>query len=309
MGAGARRHRAHARGRESNGRRRGREQGARDRPDPRRRASDARAARSGQRPLRCRPRADRQGPRRATSRDLDARVAARGDRVRARRAGRRSTRRRGGCSRSTRRSARSTASPPISAARNYRFDEAVALAREAVALDPTNTRAYADLGMHLMRTGDEAAGAPGARPRVPGRSASTRSPTTCSTCSTSSTSSSWCGKADLIFKLQPDEAPVLREYAMPLAQDALKTLSAKYQFTPKGPILVEIFPKHDDFAVRNLGLPGHDRRARRLLRPRRHARLAARARSPARSRWQATLWHELRTSSRCRCRSSASRAG
>ena len=42
------------------------------------------------------------------------------------------------------------------AARNYRFDEAVALTRRAVALDPGNTRAYGDLGMHLMRTGDEA---------------------------------------------------------------------------------------------------------------------------------------------------------
>ena len=42
------------------------------------------------------------------------------------------------------------------AARNYRFDEAVALTRQAVALDPSNTRAFGDLGMHLMRTGDEA---------------------------------------------------------------------------------------------------------------------------------------------------------
>ena len=42
------------------------------------------------------------------------------------------------------------------AARNYRFDDAVGLVREAIALDPTNARAHADLGMHLMRTGDEA---------------------------------------------------------------------------------------------------------------------------------------------------------
>ena len=68
---------------------------------------------------------------------------------------------------------------------------------------------------------------------------------------------------------------MLREYAMPLAHEALKTLSAKYQFTPKGPILIEIFPVHDDFAVRNLGLPGTDRRARRLLRPRGQHGLAA----------------------------------
>jgi len=61
---------------------------------------------------------------------------------------------------------------------------------------------------------------------------------------------------DIILKLHPDEAAVMREYAMPLAQDALKTLSRKYRFTPKGPILVEMFPSHDDFAVRTLGLPG-----------------------------------------------------
>ena len=64
------------------------------------------------------------------------------------------------------------------AARNYRFDEAVALTREAVALDPANTRAYGDLGMQLMRTGDEVeARARSSDPSTP--TPSTRSPTTC----------------------------------------------------------------------------------------------------------------------------------
>ena len=44
-------------------------------------------------------------------------------------------------------------------ARNYRFDEAVVLAKQATTLDPTNARAHAELGMHLMRTGDEAGAA------------------------------------------------------------------------------------------------------------------------------------------------------
>ena len=43
------------------------------------------------------------------------------------------------------------------AASNYRFDEAVALARRAVALDPGNAGALTDLGTHLLRTGDEPA--------------------------------------------------------------------------------------------------------------------------------------------------------
>ena len=41
-------------------------------------------------------------------------------------------------------------------ANNYRFDEAVALTRRALALDPDNRRALTDLGTHLLRTGDEA---------------------------------------------------------------------------------------------------------------------------------------------------------
>jgi len=41
------------------------------------------------------------------------------------------------------------------AARNYLFDEAVALTRRAQAVDPGNAKINADLGLHLMRTGDE----------------------------------------------------------------------------------------------------------------------------------------------------------
>ncbi|MGH9142256.1 MAG: tetratricopeptide repeat protein, partial [Vicinamibacterales bacterium] len=42
------------------------------------------------------------------------------------------------------------------AARNYRFDEAVELARRSLALDGSNAHAEADLGSHLLRAGDEA---------------------------------------------------------------------------------------------------------------------------------------------------------
>ena len=48
----------------------------------------------------------------------------------------------------------------------------------------------------------------------------------------------------------------MREQAMPLAREALDTLAKRWNFEIKGPILIEMFPKHDDFAVRNLGLPG-----------------------------------------------------
>ena len=176
-------------------------------------------------------------------------------------------------------------------AHNYRFDEAVRLAREAVTLDPTNARAHGELGMHLMRTGDEA----------PARQALDRAfkidpydVVTYNLLALLDTLDKFVEirEGDIILKLDPDEAPVMREYAMPLAQEALKTLSAKYHFTPKGPILVEIFPKHDDFAVRTVGLPGMIGalgacfgRVVSLDSPRAH---------PGRPfSWQATLWHEM----------------
>ena len=58
-----------------------------------------------------------------------------------------------------------------------------------------------------------------------------------------------------MLRIDKAEAPVLQDYALPLARRALDTLSKRYQFTPKGPILIEIFPKHDDFAVRTAACP------------------------------------------------------
>jgi tetratricopeptide (TPR) repeat protein len=177
------------------------------------------------------------------------------------------------------------------AARNYRFEEAVALARQAIALDDRNSQAHADLGMHLMRTGDE----------VEARRALERAfnldsfnVITFNLLALLDTLDKFVVEqsGDLIVKFHPDEAPVIREYALPLAKEALATLSARYRFKPKGPILIEIFPDHDDFAVRTLGLPGMlgalgacFGRVVTLDSPK--------ARPPGTFSWQATLWHEL----------------
>ena len=177
------------------------------------------------------------------------------------------------------------------AARNYRFDEAVALTRRALELDPASTRASADLGMHLLRTGDEA----GARRAL--ESAFEADPFDVVTFNllamldTVDTFETF-RDGDLIVRLHPDEAGVMREQVIPLARESLDTLSERYQFTPTGPILIEMFPKHDDFAVRTIGLPGFIGalgacfgRVVTLDSPT--------ARPPGMFSWTATLWHEM----------------
>jgi cellulose synthase operon protein C len=177
------------------------------------------------------------------------------------------------------------------AARNYRFEEAVALARRAVELDPTNSRAFADLGMHMMRTGDEAE----AR-RALDRSFSGDpfNRVTWNLLALLDTLDKFVVEKqdDLVVKFHPDEAPVLREYALPLAREALTALSARYNFKPKGPILIEIFPNHDDFAVRTLGLPGMIGALGACF-GRVVTMDSPKAKEPGTFAWQATLWHEL----------------
>jgi tetratricopeptide (TPR) repeat protein len=176
------------------------------------------------------------------------------------------------------------------AASHYRFDEAAALAEKALTLDPSNSRAAGDLGMHLLRTGDE----PGAR-RALDRSwrADSFDVITFNLLKMLDNLEQFVvvQEGDIVLKMHRDEAPILRGYAMPLAQDALKTLSAKYGFTPTGPILVEIFPNHDDFAVRNLGLPGMIGALGACF-----GRVVTMDSPSARTTpfsWQATLWHEM----------------
>lgn len=177
------------------------------------------------------------------------------------------------------------------AARHYRFDDAARLARKALEVEPGNVRASADLGVHLLRTGDEE----GARRALDAAfRADPYDVVTYNLLGLLDSLERFETVEDgvVTMRLHPEEAPVLREHALALARRALDTVAARYGHAVEGPILVEIFPKHDDFAVRNVGLPGMVGalgacfgRVVTLDSPR--------ARPPGTFNWQATLWHEM----------------
>ncbi len=176
---------------------------------------------------------------------------------------------------------------------HYRFEEAVGLVKKAIEIDPDNAKAQADLGMHLLRTGDE----PGARVAL--EAAFKRDAYDVVTYNLLALLDALdkfetFKDGNLIVRLDHDDVPVMRENVIKLAHTALGELSKRYGgFTPRGPVLIEAFPRHDDFAVRNLGLPGmigalgacfggvvtlDSPRARK---------------PPGQFNWQAVLWHEL----------------
>jgi tetratricopeptide (TPR) repeat protein len=177
------------------------------------------------------------------------------------------------------------------AARNYRFDEAVALVRRALELDPRSARSLADLGVHLLRTGDE----PGARQALEASfKLDAYDVVTFNLLQMMDTLDKFVTvqDGDVVLRMHKDEAPLLRDYTLSLAHRALDTLSKRYGFTPKGPILIEIFPKHDDFAVRNVGLPGMIGALGACF-GRVVTMDSPKARPPGEFQWEATLWHEL----------------
>jgi len=181
--------------------------------------------------------------------------------------------------------------PADLAAANYRFEEAVVMSRKALEIDPNDVRTLSALGVQLLRTGDE----------VEARQVLEKSfsidkfdQTTFNLLTMLDSLDRFDVTTDgnIIFKSHPSETPVMREYVAPLAQQALAAFAEKYQFTPKGPILIEMFPKHDDFAVRTVGLPGMIGalgacfgRVVTLDSPK--------ARPPGDFNWAPTLWHEL----------------
>lgn len=176
-------------------------------------------------------------------------------------------------------------------ARQYRFGEAVPLVERALEVDPRNNRARSDLGLLLLRTGDEA------RARTLLTEAFQNDPydvVTYNLLSLLDTLDSFdtIERAGLVVKLPKDEAPVMGELVPALAERAVSALEARYAFSPRGPLLIEMFSRHDDFAVRTLGLPGMIGalgacfgRVVTLDSPK--------ARAPGTFNWEATLWHEL----------------
>jgi cellulose synthase operon protein C len=53
-----------------------------------------------------------------------------------------------------------------------------------------------------------------------------------------------------------NEAELLATYLVPLLEEAYGSLSARYHYTPSGPVRLELYRQHADFSVRTVGLAG-----------------------------------------------------
>ena len=95
----------------------------------------------------------------------------------------------------------------------------------------------------------------------------------------------------MLLRLHREEAPILDAYVTELVTDSIRAFTERYRFDLQEDVVVELYPEHDDFAVRTLGLPGIG------LLGVAFGYLVAMD-SPSGSRegefhWGTTLWHEI----------------
>ncbi len=173
---------------------------------------------------------------------------------------------------------------------NRRYDDGVAYYRKAIALDPQLWSARSELGVNLMRLGqvDE----PRQQLEMCYNNGFRDAATVNSLRLLDSYKNFVVFKDDTtILKLHKSEADLLHPYFEQVLKSAIATYEKKYKMKLPGPVQVEVYPDHEDFAVRTLGMPGLG--ALGVTFGEVVAMDSPSGRKPGDFHWAATLWHEM----------------
>jgi tetratricopeptide (TPR) repeat protein len=170
-----------------------------------------------------------------------------------------------------------------------RTAQAAVFARRAIEIAPGLWAAHLNLGMALLRLGQMEAGRAEVEKAFKGDAFNIWAKNTLDLLDTMADYRE-TKRDPFIIKAAAKESDVLSGYAANLLEEAAGKLTAKYHFTPQGPITVELFPNHEDFAVRTLGLPGLG--ALGVCFGQVIAQDSPSARETGEFNWGSTLWHE-----------------
>jgi tetratricopeptide (TPR) repeat protein len=173
---------------------------------------------------------------------------------------------------------------------NYRYEEAVAYYQKALELDPQLWSARSALGVNQMRLGQEDEAR---RQLEMCYTNGYRDAATVNTLRLLDSYKNFITFRDqtTILKLHNKEAELLRPYLESVLRRAMATYEKKYQMVLPGPVQVEVYPDHEDFAVRTLGMPGLG--ALGVTFGEVVAMDSPSGRTPGDFHWACTLWHEM----------------
>ncbi len=173
---------------------------------------------------------------------------------------------------------------------NRRYEEGIAYYRKAVAIEPGLWSAHSQLGVNLMRLGFEE------EARAQLEACYAHGYKDAATVNTLRLLDSYKNfvtyrTGNTILKLHKKEAELLRPYFETELKRALATYEKKYGFKLDRPVQLEVYPDHEDFAVRTLGMPGLG--ALGVTFGYVVAMDSPSGRKPGDFHWASTMWHEL----------------
>jgi len=173
---------------------------------------------------------------------------------------------------------------------NYRFEDAIVYYRKAIDADPRYWPARSQLGVGLMRLGQE--DEPFQQLEMCYNNGYRDAETVNSLRLLDSYKNFVTYKENgTILRLRKNEAELLHPYFAAELQRIISTYNKKYQMKLTGPVQVEVYPDHEDFAVRTMGMPGLG--ALGVTFGQVVAMDSPSARQPGDFNWGSTLWHEM----------------
>jgi Flp pilus assembly protein TadD len=173
---------------------------------------------------------------------------------------------------------------------HYRYEDAVTYYRKAVEADPRLWSSHSALGIDLMRLGQQD------EPYKELELAYNNGYRDAATVNSLRLLDSYknfetARDSSTIVKLNKTESALLLPYIQNELHTILATYNKKYQMTLPDPVQVEVYPDHEDFAVRTMGMPGLG--ALGVTFGEVVAMDSPSARKPGEFNWGATLWHEM----------------
>jgi tetratricopeptide (TPR) repeat protein len=173
---------------------------------------------------------------------------------------------------------------------NRRYQDGVAYYRKAIEADPQLWSARSELGINLMRLGQE--DEPRSQLEMCYENGYRNEATVNSLRLLDSYKNFVTFKdQDTILKLQKKEADLLYPYVEAEMKRSIADYEKKYKMKLPGPVQVEVYPDHEDFAVRTLGMPGLG--ALGVTFGEVVAMDSPSARKPGDFNWASTLRHEM----------------
>jgi tetratricopeptide (TPR) repeat protein len=173
---------------------------------------------------------------------------------------------------------------------NRRYEDGVTYYRKAIELDPRLWSARSELAITLMRLGQDD------EPRRHLQLCYDNGYRDAATVNSLRLLDSYKNfvvskDATTVLKLDKNEAELLRPYFDTMLKRAIAGYSKKYAMTLPGPVQIEAYPNHEDFAVRTMGMPGLG--ALGVTFGEVVAMDSPSGRKPGSFNWASTMWHEL----------------